>query len=110
MAVRENYSAELVARIRAMYDELGNAGIDQIAAVAGKSPRSVISKLVREGVYVPNAKPAPKAKDEGPTKKELLRDLSALGFNVEGLEPATKDAIARVLRVAQEQNQVAEAA
>lgn len=111
MAVKENYSAELVAKIRDMYAELGNAGLEAIAETAGKTKRSVISKLVREGVYVADAKPAPKAKDEGPTKKELLRDLEATGFNVEGLEPATKDAIARVLAVAsQAQDEVAQAA
>ena len=110
MAVKENYSAELVARIRAMYDELGNAGLEAIADVAGKTKRSVISKLVREGVYVADA-PAPKAaKVEGPTKKELLRDLEAAGFNVEGLEAATKDAIARVLAVATAPVEVAQAA
>jgi ribosomal protein S11 len=97
MAVKENYPAELVAQIRARYEELGNAGLETIATEIGKTKRSVISKLVREGVYIADA-PAPKAaKVEGPTKKELLRDLEAAGFNVEGLEPATKDAIARVL-------------
>lgn len=110
MAVKENYSAELVARIRAMYDELGNDGLEAIATAAGKTKRSVISKLVREGVYVASEKPAPKAKDEGPTKKELLRDLEAAGFNVEGLEPATKDAIARVLALASQPVEVAQAA
>lgn len=111
MAVKENYSAELVATLLARYEELGNAGLESIAAEVGKTKRSVISKLVREGVYVADA-PAPKvAKVEGPTKKDMLRDLEATGFNVEGLEPATKDAIARVLAVAQSvAEQVAQAA
>jgi hypothetical protein len=92
-----NYTEEAVAKMLAMYEELGNDGVEAIADALGKPKRSVISKLVREGVYQTPEKPAPKAKDEGPTKKEILRDLSAEGFDVSGLEPATKDAIARVL-------------
>jgi hypothetical protein len=46
-----NYSAEMVDQMVAMYEELGNDGLDQIAAELDKTVRSVRSKLVREGVY-----------------------------------------------------------
>ena len=36
-------------------------------------------------------------KVEGPTKKELLVELSTTGYDVSGLEGATKDAIARLM-------------
>lgn len=100
-----NYTEAMVQTLLDRYEQLGNAGIEQIAQELGRPKRSVISKLVREGVYVADAKPAPKAKDEGPTKKEILRDIEAAGFPVEGLEPATKDALARVLALVANQGE-----
>lgn len=95
-----NYTEAMVTKMREMYEN--KESVEAIAEALGKPTRSVISKLVREGVYVAPEKPAPKAKDEGPTKKELLRDLEAAGFDVTGLEPATKDAIKRVLTLVEE--------
>ena len=37
------------------------------------------------------------AKVQGPTKKELLRDLESTGFEVAGFEGATKEAITRLI-------------
>ena len=91
---QQNYSAEMTATIIEQYQ----AGVDveAIATSIEKSVRSVRSKLVREGVYV--AKPKVKsAKVMGPTKKELLKDLEATGFDVAGFEGATKDAIERLI-------------
>ena len=91
-----NYTAERTAQIVEQYQN--GVEIDDIAASIEKSVRSVRSKLVREGVYV--AKPKAQArKQEGPTKKELLRDLEATGFDVQGFEGATKDAITRLIGV-----------
>ena len=97
-----NYTVEMVERMVARYEELGNEGLETIADELGKPVRSVRSKLVREGVYVaaPKAVKAPKV--EGPSKKELLNDLEALvSFDVKGLTGATKDAIAAVIELAQ---------
>jgi hypothetical protein len=68
--------------------------VEAIAEAMGKAVRSVRAKLVREGVYVA-AEKAPKSKrEEGPTKKELMRDLELLApFEVEGFMNATKEAI-----------------
>ena len=89
-----NYSAELTSQIIDQYQ----AGVDvaEIATAIDKSVRSVRSKLVREGVYVAKPKVASK-KVQGPTKKELLRDLENLEFDVTGFEGATKDAIQRLI-------------
>ena len=109
---KENYSDELVQRIVAMYEEAGrdNERVREIAELVGKPYRSVVAKLSREGVYV-KAAPAPRViKDEGPTKKELLRDLDALGFDVGGLEPATKAAIEQVLNLVRAVKAAAQAA
>ena len=89
-----NYTAEMTAAIVDQYQ--AGVSVDEIATDIGKSVRSVRSKLVREGVYVAKAKPAAK-RDNGPTKKELLIELEATGFDVNGFEGATKDAIMRLI-------------
>jgi len=91
-----NYTPEMLEKITAMYEELGNDGLAEIALAFDKTPRSIRSKLVREGVYVASPKGAA-AKAEGPSKKELLRDIEALGFETEGFEGATKIALSRLL-------------
>ena len=90
-----NYTAEMTAAIVEQYQQ--GTDVDAIADSIGKSVRSVRSKLVREGVYVAKPKVAAK-RDMGPTKKELLKDLEATGFEVAGFEGATKEAIVRLLR------------
>ena len=90
----QNYSAEMTAKI--VPDYQNGVAVEAIAESIEKSVRSVRSKLVREGVYV--AKPKAKStKVMGPTKKELLKDLEATGFDVAGFEGATKDAIERLI-------------
>jgi len=93
-----NYSPEMVDSLVAMYEELGNDGLDQIAAELDKTVRSVRSKLVREGAYVASPKKSA-AKQDGPSKKEILRDIEAQGFDVTGFEGATKDALTRLMGV-----------
>ena len=89
-----NYTPELTAAIVDQYQN--GVSVDEIATDIGKSVRSVRSRLVREGVYVAKAKPAAK-RDNGPTKKELLIELENTGFDVNGFEGATKDAILRLI-------------
>ena len=93
-----NYTADQVAKAIEMYQELGNEGLENIADSIGKSVRSVRSKLVREGVYVATPKKTA-SKQEGPSKKEILRDIEAKGFDVAGFEGATKMALTRLLGV-----------
>ena len=91
---QQNYSAEMTAKIVSDYQN--GVAVEAIAESIEKSVRSVRSKLVREGVYV--AKPKAKStRVMGPTKKELLKDLEATGFDVAGFEGATKDAIERLI-------------
>ena len=91
-----NYSPELTGQIVSAY-QAGTA-VEEIAETIGKSVRSVRSKLVREGVYVAKEKVATR-KVEGPTKKELLIDIDATGFDTKGFEGATKEALTRLLGV-----------
>jgi hypothetical protein len=97
-AKAENYTSEMVNLLIARYEELGNDGLEAIAAEIGKPIRSVRSKLVREGVYVAAPKVVKAKRDEGPTKKELLNELEAIApFSVEGLLGATKASISDVI-------------
>ena len=93
-----NYTAEMVDSMIEMYNELGNDGLDEIAESLDKTVRSVRSKLVREGVYVASPKKTA-AKQDGPSKKEILRDIEAKGFDVTGFEGATKAALTRLMGV-----------
>lgn len=111
---KANYSEELVARIKAMYDEIGhdNARLQEIADMAGKPVRSIRAKLVREGVYVASEKAVKAPKEEGPTKKELMQVLSGLvpGFDTDGLMGANKAAIEAVIGLARIAKEASEAA
>lgn len=94
---KQNYSEEMTAAIVQRYTS--GETVETIAESIGKAVRSVRSKLVREGVYVA-AEKAPAAKrEEGPTKKELLRDLEALAphLPIEGFVNATKEAISALI-------------
>ena len=95
-ASKVNYSPELTGQIVSAY-QAGTA-VEEIAETIGKSVRSVRAKRVREGVYVAKEKPATR-KVEGPTKKELLIDIDATGFDTKGFEGATKEALTRLLGV-----------
>lgn len=91
-----NYTPELTAQIVQDYE--AGKDVESIAEAIGKSVRSVRSKLVREGVYVAAEKPTKTAKADGPTKKEMLRELEELApFGVEGFMGATKEAIGALI-------------
>lgn len=93
-----NYTPEMLERMFSMYEELGNDGLEQIAKELNKPVRSIRSKLVRENVYVATPKGAT-AKADGPSKKELLRELEAHNFDPTGFEGATKIALNRLLQL-----------
>lgn len=87
-----NYSAEQVEAIVAGY-KAGEA-VEVLAVKVGKSVRSVVAKLSREGVYVAKAKAAGAGKV---TKADLIEKIAAK-FGVESekldsLEKATKEAL-----------------
>ena len=94
-----NYTPEMVETAKTMYAELGNEGMQEIADAIGRGVRSVRSKLVREGVYVADEKPAKVAVDHGPTKAELLDTLGEYisDLDKDGLAGATKSAIQNLI-------------
>jgi len=92
-----NYSEELTAAIVERYQ--AGETVEAIAESIGKAVRSVRSKLVREGVYVAAEKPVKAKREEGPTKKELLRDLEGLAphLPIDGFVNATKEALSALI-------------
>lgn len=98
MKAPANYTPEMVEQLIQRYEELGTEGIEQLAQEFNKPVRSIRSKLVREGVYRPAEKSAADSKD-GPSKKQLLRQIEARGFAVDGFEAATKPALHRLLGI-----------
>ena len=92
-----NYTEELTAAIVQRYQD--GETVEAIAESIGKAVRSVRSKLVREGVYVAAEKPVKAKREEGPTKKELLRELESLAphFPIEGFVNATKEALVALI-------------
>jgi hypothetical protein len=96
------WTDELAEQAVARYNELTESGksapeaVEEIADEMGRTKRSVQGKLTSMQVYVaPEKKPA-KKKDEGPTKGEILTAIADTGFDVTGLETATKPALERV--------------
>jgi len=81
-----NYTEAQVREVVEAY-KAGTA-VETIAEAVGKSVRSVVAKLSREGVYVPKAR----AKGEGRvTKADLVnRVAAAVGVDATALESLTK--------------------
>jgi hypothetical protein len=93
---QQNYTEQQTQQLLELYNKLGTEGIDEIADVMKKPVRSVRSKLVKEGVYIP----APKqdSRKNGPSKKELLNTLeSIVGFDTTGLTGSTKQVLADLI-------------
>lgn len=93
---QQNYTTEQTKQLLALYEEFGTDGIDEIAELMKKPVRSIRSKLVKEGVYVPAQKQD--NKKNGPSKKELLNTLESLvGFDTTGFSGSTKQVLADLI-------------
>jgi len=74
----------------------------ELADTLNKTIPSIRAKLVSLGIYVAPEKSTKVAKDEGPSKKDLIAVLVALtGRQLEGIEGATKPALAEIIEVLQ---------
>lgn len=93
-----NYTAEQTAEIKALYAE-GQA-VEFIAEKFGKSVRSIVAKLSREGVY--KAKEYKTKTGEKPEAKELLAEKICKAANLpieqaDSLAKANKQALIGIL-------------
>lgn len=99
-AKKFQYTDENTAVLVKAYEDRGaksNADFaEEFAVKFGVPSRSIVSKLSSVGVYVKDTPKASRPKDEGPTKKEIMKEISDLGMAVDGFEGATKEALARV--------------
>jgi len=91
-AVVVNYTAEQTAQVVADYS--AGVSVETIAENMGKTARSIIAKLSREGVYVAKSKAKGVA---APRKAELITEIAtAIGTSeelIESLEKATREAL-----------------
>ena len=89
--VAKNYTEEMVDAMVADYqDNPTLETVDSLAAEFNKSTRSIVAKLVREGVYKAQPK-AVAAKVAVVRKSELVATINeALGLELASLEKATK--------------------
>ena len=89
----ENYTVEQTAEIVAGYQ--AGVAVEALATSVGKSVRSVVAKLSREGVYV--AKARTKAAGKAVTKADLVAKIAEKfgveAAKLESLEKATKEAL-----------------
>jgi transposase-like protein len=96
-AKTQTYTPEQTAKMVADYES--GSTVEQIANTVGKSVRSVVAKLAREGVYQAKAKTAGNTR----VRKAELVDMIAgsLGVpaeTVESLEKATHEALELVVQ------------
>ena len=89
--VQKNYTDEMVVSMVEQYTATPTrATVDALAMEFGKSARSVIAKLSREGVYVAQ-KPTTKSGAPIVKKSELVEQIEGhLGISVPSLAKATK--------------------
>lgn len=98
----ENYTAEQVAAMLSAYNELPTkATVESLASKMGKSTRSIIAKLSREGVY---QKAERVSKSGAPVqKKDGIADaigavLKMTEAEVESLTKANKTALDKIFK------------
>ena len=95
----QNYTSEQTAKI--VQDYQSGVAVEAIAETVGKSVRSVVAKLSREGVY--KAKSYVSKTGERPVKKDFVADeiaaiLLLTEAETESLTKANKTALAKILQ------------
>jgi len=99
MEKKTNYTPEQTAAMVADYQ--AGVAVEAIAEAVGKSVRSVVAKLSREGVY--KAKAYVSKTGERPIKKDVVADeiaaiLLLTEAETESLTKANKTALAKILQ------------
>ncbi len=92
-----NYTPEQTAMLKSEY--LAGASVETLAAMVGKTVRSVVAKLSREGVYT--AKAYVSKTGEKPVKKDTVADaigavLRLSEAETESLTKANKTALSKI--------------
>lgn len=92
-----NYTPEQTEMLKAEY--LAGVSVETLATIVGKTVRSVVAKLSREGVY--QAKTYVSKTGEKPVKKDTVADaigsvLQLTEAETESLTKANKTALAKI--------------
>lgn len=90
-----NYSPELTEKVKTDY--LAGVTVEKIAETAGKTVRSIVAKLSKEGVYTP--KVYTNKNGEKPVKKNELADLIG---NILSMSDGETDSLSKVNKPALE--------
>ena len=91
-----NYTAEQEAAIRARSENgpLNAAVAAELATEMGKTPRSIIAKIVRMGLPYATKQPTTKTGEPVTKKDALVTEIEQIvGANLDGLEKAPKPAL-----------------
>jgi hypothetical protein len=93
-----NYTPEQVQELVQKYQQ--GVSVEQLAETLGKSVRSVVAKLSREGVYVAKTRSTQAARV---TKAELVERIARVcdrnSEQFESLEKANQDVLTRLVEV-----------
>lgn len=100
------YTAEQTAQVLDLY--AGGAAVKEIALTVGKSERSVIAKLAREGVYKPKELLQPRRMKKAEMVEAVAKILGIEALAVESLEKATHEALEMVYKALHSQCEVTE--
>lgn len=87
----ENYSAEVTKALVDRY--VSGDAVEALATEFGKSVKSVVAKLVREGVYKSKEAVKPKRVTKANLVAKVAKDLGLAGSVLESLEKATHEAL-----------------
>ena len=85
------YTTEQTAQVIQLYQDGKTA--EEIAEVVGKSTRSVVAKLAREGVYRSKEPAQPKRRKKADLVRDLSESLGLVAEQLESLEKATHEAL-----------------
>jgi hypothetical protein len=92
-----NYTPEQTERLKTGYAE--GVTVEALAAEMGKTARSVIAKLSKEGVYKAKAKEAGKREMlKAEMVAEIAKEIGSTEEQIESLEKATGPALMLVLK------------
>ena len=98
MANAKNYTDEMVAQMTAAYQENPTREtVDELASTLGKTTRSIIAKLSREGVYIAQPRTT-KSGEPVVAKAELVAQIEAhFGIELTTLVKAGKQDLQRLV-------------
>ena len=94
-----NYTPEMAEKVKAEY--AAGTSVEKIAEMVGKSAKSIVAKLTREGVY--KKKEYVSKTGEKPVKKDATADAIGAVLNmteseIESLTKANKTALVKIFK------------